>query len=263
MTALGQLAVYAHPLLPELIQATRDADPRIRDWALWAIDRIDAQSKLVDEAIQHALEDSDRSVRATALRLQFLRGCGARDAAHDCSGLKALENCRDTDPSRRARAILALAHNSPDPSTLSALKDAFRDTEARVRRAACAALRGALITHKTLRAALMRALKDTDRSVRQEATLAIGRLIQAGDLGIEELACIVVLERRLAGADIRLAIYSTWALEKIGPRAAVSLPSLRKALSSIMQRKASTNSDEEVLRRSLEAAIAKIDEDGQ
>jgi HEAT repeat protein len=55
-------------VLPALVTAVRDPDPRVRQWAAWALGRVGRRGKAAVPALTALLQDEDDKVRETAAK---------------------------------------------------------------------------------------------------------------------------------------------------------------------------------------------------
>lgn len=172
--ALGNIGA---PSVPALVEALSDSRPVVRIRALYGLAKVGQPAASAREAMQRAMLDPDRSVSKMAswavgqIGPRPSRGAGAADlgTATDLrAGLAA------PDPQARESAVRRFQPYIADAQTaIPLLVRALADSDASVRAAAADVL---VTLGSPAREALAAALSDPDPVVRREASVALVRL---------------------------------------------------------------------------------------
>lgn len=141
--AIESLQKIGDPAVPALLKALQNEDMWIRSLAAIAIGRIKKNTKVSFPELIQALKDKEPLVRySAALALSYI---GDRKATSATSILiQALEN---DSPSVRRRAVLALGNVGKSKTTIPALIKALGDTDESVRYSAASTLNRIALTN--------------------------------------------------------------------------------------------------------------------
>lgn len=159
----------------------------------------------------------------------------------------------DKRASCRAIAVTGLGRAPCTPDVIRAVTRGLVDPDATVRQCACAHVGEDLLAQPSIRVSLRRCLRDDSVEVQREATLAVGRSLDALGASSDSFQILDCLVANLLAADLQLACFSAWTLEKLGPDAKPALDALHRVAESASP----------TLSRSALAAIAAIRETNQ
>lgn len=175
----------------------KDASPAVRRAAVWALGELEDPAAI--PALVSAVKDEDSEVRQhTAEALGQLKVASAMDALAQMT--------RDDNADVRVHAVEALGQLE-DLRALNTLTAALKDANADVRRQAADAIQS-LDGIKTAPKALIDALADPDKEVRQAVADALG--------DIEDEAAVPALKRATSDGDSDVRRAAAEALSRIG-----------------------------------------------
>jgi HEAT repeat protein len=196
--AARSLAQIGWPAVPELIKALDDPSAVVKARALWAIAVIGPDAAEALPALAAALQDKDAKLRGLAAQALAELGPAARPAIPAL--VRALE---DADP--QVRLLAAEALHEIGEETVEHLLEAVRHKDAAIR---VTAVQSLVTFHESRPAvtALVEALKDPDRKVRAAAAGALVRL------GPTAKAAIAGLLENLREDDLELQSQALTAL---------------------------------------------------
>jgi HEAT repeat protein len=228
--ALKGIGPSARPALPSLRLALDDPAIEVRTAAaaaLWSLDPKPATAKAILPVLREALGDGKTLfVRDSAIKVLNSMGSEARPALPELIALlqdqKSSERGDTAKASERGDTAKALGSIGPDPRSIQALCAALQDSERAVRYDAAVSLgRIGAGEEKVLRS-LTDALQDSSAWVRAGAAASLWKLTGKAELVLTVL--IDTLENDKEGGEV----IST--LGDIGPQAKEAAPALRKAL---------------------------------
>lgn len=137
--ALGQMAADAAPAAVSLVEACRDDDDRVREWAVAALEDLGPPPE--DTVKRLTLLVSDKNPLAAYWAATLLGRCGEEAASAVDALAKAVDS--DADLAVRQRAAWALGHIGPAASAARAvLEKAAAHADQRLARLASDALAG-------------------------------------------------------------------------------------------------------------------------
>lgn len=223
--ALGQLGdTTAVPRLTALLEAE-------------LIDRAPSMATEAAAALGKLRTEEGRQALLSLLRQSPTAGQGVEEGSQviEAALLAIWKFPRDPDlepilrwtrhpaPQLRWRATYALVRR-PDPAATATLLELASDSDPQVRSLAMRGLTAPLadtagIAHTAVLPVLLAAVRDADYTVRVNAARALGTYSDA--------TSVAALEELLRGAERHLALQAAESLERLGPRAAPSAPTLR------------------------------------
>jgi HEAT repeat protein len=120
--AAHALASLEAPAALALVELVRDAGPRVRKYAVYAVGQIGWENPAVYDMLEAGARDDDAYVRINAIEALGLMTGRAKTTT------VLLEALRDEEDEVRFNAVQSIARLAPkDPSVISALKDALYD----------------------------------------------------------------------------------------------------------------------------------------
>ena len=214
-TSLGKLARGSTREIPDLTEALKDKEPRVRAAAAEAIGqncRADAEvAKDAVPQLTELLKDADANVR---VQCAFALGRMGSIAAPAVPVLAELA-VKDKQASVRKEAAKTLAAIGPESrSAVQELVRALEDPQTDVRQYAALALGKIGPDASAAQPSLQKALKDKDQEVRCQAARALGGLGKAGTPALPEL---IRLLKDDDVAEVRIAVIQV--LGEFGPEA--------------------------------------------
>jgi predicted Zn finger-like uncharacterized protein len=207
-----------------LMTLLRDSQPKVRVAAAEALGQIGVQARIA----YPYLADVNRGDEAEHVRTKAKEAMERIGPPTLSDAPQLLDRLKDRKNGRHPRAAAALAlavARSDDRTTLKALEDALKDTDALVRVSAARALWSLGVRQADiLNEALIAGLKDPDPVVKQQAAEALFAL------GPEARPAAPQLEAVLGDPDALVRLRATQALWSIGPAAKAQVPRLLKGL---------------------------------
>jgi HEAT repeat protein len=170
--ALVEIGPAAKTAIPALMKSAASTNSHVRAFALCTLGRMALESKLVVPVLIQGLHDPDHEVRYSAAfglaALAFMGG----DAKPATAAL--METLKDSHPSERATAAMALGHIHSDPGlVVPALIEMLRDADVQLHALAATALGEFGNQGKPAVAPLIELLSQGNQDARKAATNAL------------------------------------------------------------------------------------------
>lgn len=211
---LGTIGAEAASAMPELIRACQHGDPSLREWAMWALTRIEVDLFPMTAEFIEALDDENRALRRHAR--DALVQIGARSVP---ALLRARASSSDKIAERVNDVLESMGLNAAEGAI-----DVIGDADPIIRAGAAEVLGHHTSTHTHAIVCLLDLLEDGDESVRIQAATSFLSLDSNPREPMDTL-CTIVQDRNSSHRSLAIRV-----LGKFGKRAEEAIPTLEKAL---------------------------------